>query len=344
MQTVIIGVDFKQTDMNINKKISLIVISITIALSLSQESIAQDPVFTQFYSNPLYLNPAFAGSRRCPRFVMNYRNEWPGISGNFITMAAAYDQKVESLHGGVGLLIMNDNAAKTMKTTRVAATYSYHLQVNRKFSINFGAEAAFFQKSLDWSKLTFGDMIDPRRGFVYQTNDVPRGGTASNIDVSSGIIGYTEHFFVGLAAHHMNQPNESLLKDPNGGRLPMRITGHAGAMIPLSGTGPSGRYSKSNDYISPNIIYTHQGNFQQLNMGLYVRKGNLTGGVWYRNKDAFILSLGIESDYLRIGYSYDVTVSKLGMATSGSHEVSLGFYFDCKPKRRQFRTISCPSF
>ena len=58
---------------------------------------AQDPEFTQFYSNPIYLNPAFAGSRICPRFVMNYRNEWPNISGNFVTTAASYDQKVEGL-------------------------------------------------------------------------------------------------------------------------------------------------------------------------------------------------------------------------------------------------------
>ena len=28
---------------------------------------AQDPEFTQYFANPLYLNPAFAGSARCPR-------------------------------------------------------------------------------------------------------------------------------------------------------------------------------------------------------------------------------------------------------------------------------------
>lgn len=330
--------------MNVKSKIVIILISITIFTGLSEKVLAQDPVFTQFYSNQLYLNPAFAGSRRCPRVAMNYRNEWPNLSGNFVTMAAAYDQKVESLYGGIGLLVMTDNAASgTLKTTRIAATYAYHQQVTRKFSLNFGAEAAYFQKSLDWNKLTFGDQIDPRRGFVYQTNDTPRGGTASNIDISAGVIGYSDRYFFGLAAHHLNEPNESLLKNADGANLPMRITAHGGAIIPLDGPA-TGRYSKSNDFISPNILFTQQANFQQLNMGLYVKKGNLTGGVWYRNKDAFILSFGVESDYIKIGYSYDVTVSKLGMATAGSHEVSLGFNFDCKPKKRQFRTISCPSF
>ena len=74
----------------------------------------QDPEFTQFYSNPVYLNPAFAGSKICPRFVMNYRNEWPNISGKFITTAAAYDQRVDALRGGLGLMFVNDNAASTL--------------------------------------------------------------------------------------------------------------------------------------------------------------------------------------------------------------------------------------
>lgn len=184
-------------------------------------------------------------------------------------------------------------------------------------------------------------MIDPRRGFVYQTNDVPRGGTASNVDFAAGVVGYTDKFYFGFAVHHLTEPNESLLAS-SAAPLPRRYTGHAGAMIPLE-TG-MGRYSKSNDYISPNIIFTQQGTFQQLNMGLYVKKNSLTGGVWYRNKDAFIVTVGLESDYVKIGYSYDVTISKLSLGSGGSHEVSLGFNFACKPKKKTFRTISCPSF
>ena len=55
------------------------VLFILLAISFTLEVKAQDPEFTQFYANPLYLNPAFAGSARCPRIVMNYRNQWPGM-------------------------------------------------------------------------------------------------------------------------------------------------------------------------------------------------------------------------------------------------------------------------
>ncbi|MFN5910373.1 MAG: type IX secretion system membrane protein PorP/SprF, partial [Bacteroidota bacterium] len=61
-------------------------------LSALSGSFAQDPTFTQFYANPLYLNPAFAGSHGCPRFALNYRNEWPSLTGNYVTYSASYDQ------------------------------------------------------------------------------------------------------------------------------------------------------------------------------------------------------------------------------------------------------------
>ena len=301
---------------------------------------AQDPEFTQFYANPIYLNPAFAGTNICPRVNLNWRNQWPGVSGTFITYSASFDQHSEAIHGGLGLLVTTDQAANSLQTTRVSGMYSYQLKISRKFSIRMGMEATFFQKTLDWTKLTFGDMIDPRRGFVLQTGDQPRGGSTAGLDFSAGFLGFSESFYFGFAAHHLTQPNESLIKERS--KLPMKLTAHAGAMIPLAGA--ASQYQTEDAMISPNIIYRRQADFQQLNMGLYVKKGPLVGGVWYRNRDAFIVLLGIQSDNLKIGYSYDVTISKLANATAGSHELSFQINFNCRPKKKTFRTISCPSF
>jgi len=63
---------------------------------------AQDPIFSQFYANPLYLNPAMAGSSVCPRLIFNYRNQWPAISGTYITYNASYDQYVDNISGVSG--------------------------------------------------------------------------------------------------------------------------------------------------------------------------------------------------------------------------------------------------
>ncbi len=302
---------------------------------------AQDPTFSQFYANKLYLNPAFAGSQTCPRVTSSYRNQWPALSGTFVTTSISYDQQVRSLSGGLGLLVTHDQQAKTLNTTRISGIYSYQFNVTRTFSIRAGAQATFFQRTLDWDKLTFGDMIDPRKGFIFPTSDKPRGGSQSNIDASAGIVGLGETFYGGVAVHHLLEPNESLLDEDNEDtKLPMKYTGHVGALIPLQ----DNRFSSGDATISPNLLYQQQENFQQFNMGLYVQSGPILGGLWFRKDDSFIAMVGLESGMFGIGYSYDVTVSKLGTQTAGAHEVSLTINFECEPNKREFRTVSCPSF
>lgn len=313
---------------------------ICILIASASNTFAQDPTFTQFYANPLYLNPAFAGSHGCPRFALNYRNEWPSLSGNYVTYSASYDQYFKNISGGFGVLALHDQQGQgTINTTMLGLIYSYHLKVTRKFSMMFGARASWFQKSLDWDKLTFGDMIDPRRGFIYSTGDVPRGGSRGFFDASAGVVGYSKTFFFGFAAHHLNTPNESMIVGNS--PLPMRFTGHMGAEIQL---GRRSKYSNGTS-IMPNIIYQYQNGFQELNVGTYIKYGSFNVGAWYRNRDAFIMTIGVNTGKFKLGYSYDVTVSKLNNGVSGgSHEISLGLNLSCKSKPISFKTISCPSF
>jgi len=95
---------------------------------------AQDPSFSQFYASPLYLNPAFAGAGPdgCPRATLNYRDQWPGIGRTYVTTSAAYDQHINALGGGLGILIMNDRSGDgNLMTNHASLIYSYHLEVNK---------------------------------------------------------------------------------------------------------------------------------------------------------------------------------------------------------------------
>ncbi len=322
------------------KRISILLL-LTFICFISYKSIAQDPTFTQFYANPIYLNPAFAGSNKCPRISMNYRNEWPNLSGNYVTYSASYDQYFKNINGGIGVIALHDQQGKgTINTSMLGLIYSYHQKVNRKFSLMWGVRTAYYQKDLDSRKLTFGDMIDPRKGFIYNTGDLIGNASKQFFNVSAGVVGFTKKIFFGLSAFHLNTPNESLITN---GASPqkIRITAHAGSEIKI---GSKSKYSKKTS-LMPNIIFQYQQGFMEINLGTYVKHGNLTFGAWYRNRDAFILSTGIMTKGFRVGYSYDVTVSKLNNGISGgSHEVSLGINLSCRSKPISYRNLSCPSF
>ena len=83
-------------------------ILVGIGLYSSIDLKAQDPQFSQFYSNPLYLNPAFAGTSSYPRIVSNYRNQWPSSGNTFVTYNVSYDQYIPGMKGAIGFQALYD--------------------------------------------------------------------------------------------------------------------------------------------------------------------------------------------------------------------------------------------
>ncbi len=316
---------------------------------------SQDPLFTQFYSNPIYLNPAFSGSNKCPRIVSNYRNQWSGLSGNFITTAIAYDQGSDFLNGGFGVLVSSDQISKTLKTNELSFSYSYHQNISRNFSINYGIQSTYIQKSVNVSNLTFSDMIDPKRGFVFSTKDIVSGESVNVLDFSAGIIGYSDKFYFGLSTHHLSEPSISFINNgflsPLENKLSRRYTFIGGTEILINNSSLS-EDNKMIESFSPSFIYSKQGNFQQLNLGLYYKRGIYVVGGWFRfhpdisnlSSDSFILTLGVQGKLFRVGYSYDFNTSQLSFYSGGSHELSLALKLYCKPKKKSIRAMSCPTF
>lgn len=312
------------------------------ALGLVSSLFAQDPQFSQFYANPLYTNPAFAGSEICPRVVLNYRNQWPKLPGGFTTYSVSADQYVDFLKGGLGLQVYQDNAANgTIKTFNASLSYAYTLNINRDLSLKFGGQAAYWQKSLEWDELTFSDMIDERYGFIYSTNE-PFGDENVNApDFTVGALLYSQDWFIGGAVHHLTQPSESFFGNQDA-TLYRRYTFQVGATWALDKRHPE------EGSVSPNVIYMKQGESTQLNMGMYGRMSVFTIGLWYRhnsvNGDAIIALVGLQNDHFKFGYSYDITVSNLSGNSGGAHEISLGFKLKCHKPKIKRRGLPCPSW
>lgn len=292
---------------------------------------AQDPVFSQYYNSPIQLNPAFAGNNPAPYVSLNYRIQWPGVPSAYNTFAIGYDQFFKSNQIGLGLSLLSDSAGDgALKATKGSGMFSYKLKVNKSTYIKGGVEIGFVQKRLDWQKLIFGDAIDPFNGNIspggtpYPTEETQPGNTTRYyIDMGSGLLLYNDKFFVGGALQHINTPKDNFLQGnlQNYNDLPIRYVVHAGWQILLS------KNSSGQSFISPNVLLTGQSGFFQINGGAYLSSGALFGGLWYRhsgiNGDAVIASFGVRTGALKIGYSFDYTISDLNIRQGGAHEIGI---------------------
>lgn len=273
-----------------------IIILLVAVLGLSVMRVqAQDPMSSQFYANPLFLNPAMAGTNVCPRLAFNFRDQWPSMPGTFMTYAASYDEHFDKIYGGIGVQFWGDRAGEggILNTYNASAMYSFKVKVSKKFNMRFALQAAFQNKSLDWSKLTFGDMIDPRYGFVYSTNENIANyiNHINTLDFSFGFLGYTPHVYFGFAAKHIatlslsgkTTPYSFLSGNADGNFYDMlKLTAHVGANFDLKRKSKK-ETSFGDISISPNFIYEHQLGFNYFSEGLYMKFYPFTVGVWCRH-------------------------------------------------------------
>lgn len=312
---------------------------------------AQDAQFTQFYASPMYLNPAFTGLTFEHRFVANYRNQWLGVKTAYQTAMVTYDYNMTDLNSGLGFTVMQDRSGTAGLThTQVGASYSYHFKINKFAEIRMGANLNFNMKRIDFNKLRFNDQIATGSGVsVEATNYEP----LNFMDFAAGALLNSTEYWLGLSAKHLTQPNSSLVGDKV--PLPLSISLHGGYRFILE--------QKSRvdlrKYVSPAFNLRHEAKYDQLDIGVYYFHMPLNVGLWYRGLPfkkyaptygsresiALLIGLDLSPKLVRIGYSFDLTVSRLGVANSlGAHEISIIYEIAKKRKRNKRVLVSCPKF
>ncbi len=197
----------------------ILIIFVVLSLRLA----AQDPAFTNTQQSLIHLNPSFAGSNGGLRYQGIYRDQWTNLDGRYTTLYNSMDAYIRKIRGGIGLSYMHDDqAGGALLTDRIDLSYARHFSLfDEKLKIIPSVQCSYFQRTLDRSKLTFGDMIDPRRGYVWGSEPTARYLTKRNIDLSAGLIANYKHFYIGGSVFHINQPEEALMGT---GKLPCRLS------------------------------------------------------------------------------------------------------------------------
>ncbi len=295
---------------------------------------AQDPHFSQFYANPLYMSPSLAGSTDGARLVANYRNQWPGVNTAYTTYAMSFDNFFHSINSGIGFLIYQDVAGSAgLTTSQFGFQYSYNLVLNDDWQVIPGLQFTYGNKSIDFSKLNFADeMIGAGGSGSWQRLNNEK---ANYIDFASSVFVYSSKYWFGLTVDHLAQPNYTFLNEEMKMSLKYVLFGGMNIWTERSRTKSVSRSFSFSYRIQQQLKNT------QTDLGVYWHNDPIEIGMWYRgvpfistedasnvNQDAIVALLSYNYGPFRVGYSYDVSISGLGWNAQGAHELSLIYEFN----------------
>ncbi len=301
---------------------------------------AQDLHFTQFNAAPTSINPGYAGAAEQARAVSLYRSQWANLPQAYTGFHFAFDRPLFNKSGGIGVLVSHEEAgAGALRSSRIALQYAYEFKIGPRTFVRPALQAGFVSRSVNLSDLTFMDQLLRQDATTTLESGLMTGKQYQ--DLGTGVLVVSRGFWFGASADHLNKPNSSLSYDYIE-RLDVRFCAHGGGRIPLI-RGPKSKYAKD---IVVAFNYTKQGNIDQFDIGTYYDLDLMTIGVWYRgiplmqkaadesiDVDALSFIFGFGDNIWHIGYSYDITLSKLGlMSSGGSHELSLKYMWNIARK------------
>jgi len=295
------------------KAIVLLMILWTVGETYAQ----QDAIYSQYMFNPFAINPAYAGSRESVSGVLLARSQWLGIDGAPETQTFSIHSPIARKKMALGFNVTNDQIGPT-KSIGVFGTYAYHLRLGPG-KLSMALRGGLYSSQLDLAALDFQDPTDQFAG--------TGNATASTPTFDFGSYYYTKRFYVGLAVTHLSEERIDFFGSDlnNGGsngntylsRHYMLASGYA---FPISDNvifKPSFLAKYVVD-ITPNI---------DVNASFLFKKVFWLGAS-YRSGNGFVLLTEYNiTDFLRLGYSYDIVTNALKSQNRGTHEIFIGFDF-----------------
>ena len=317
---------------------------------------AQDVQFTQQYANRLYLNPAFAGINSSWSIGLAHRNQWPALNGAFITNQLAADYRLPDTKSAVSLLVQQDRAGVGgLQKWQLGGGYTYHTNITEKWAMSAGLQASVASLRVNFDNLVFGDQLSDEGQVAVTSAEANRFEPSYYMDFTVGGLVYSDQFWAGLTAAHLNRPGYGFNQETE---LPIRYIAIAGYKFYAKSYEERGQLFELS--FSPTATLLHQKNLTRLDLGIYTIYTPLTLGLIYKgipiaggtNQDQTLsIIAGLQLKNFKVGYSHDVGLQGFSKEAGGANEISLIFepadlnnLFKGHSRRKLNRNIVCPAF
>lgn len=292
----------------------------------------QLPQYTQYVFNHFNVNPAVAGSKDCIDVRLGFRKQWLGFEGAPTTGWASVHGTIKrkrkpyitSKHG-VGMMAEADETGPIGHTV-LAFAYAYHLQLRKGYYMSMGLFAGLRQQKFDVGRVTLENFNDPVLDSRSSVIMVPV--------ITPGIWVYSNTFWAGASLHQVTGNRMVGIGEQS------RATGH----LMMSG-GYRLRVAKQTSLTPSTLLKYSAGSPLAIDVNLMMDHKRLFGlGVGWRNQDAIIAMVKFGFlKYFALGYSYDVTTSRLKASSSNTHEIILAIT-PCVPVDPRKMIVRCPIF
>ena len=308
-----------------------------VLLHVVQCSFAQDAYFSQYNSFPLHLDKALAGSAGGPRIVAGTRLQWLNFDGGYRTNYFSYDQYSRHIKSGFGVEYYHgDESNGLIKNNFIYLTFSPTISLGKRlddslkqFVIKPAVNVGYLNYSVDFSRLSFGDNIDPGYGFIYNSSEIQNAKTVAAPDFGAGLAVYGKTFFAGFYYHHILQPELAFLFE--GSFLFSRIVFHGGYLLNKKWLG---KFT-----LVPSFVYEIQGSSTRTEISLSAKYKKYIFGMSEHFTSSVVFMAGFEHQFLTIRYAYDLNTTRISKIVGPTHEILLGFKFARREKLKKIRTL-----
>lgn len=293
--------------------ILLVILWSYIGIANAQNSIQ----FSQYYSNPLVLNPAYAGADDALSLTLVHRNQWSGVNGAPRTTAFSGHTLFKKEHTGLGFNLILDeiNIHSSLSFTGI---YSYRIKTGAKSYLSFGLQAGLNHIKSDYASLT---------GSLQNQNDpniISKNVSESVFQFGTGVYFKSPRLEIGLSAPILHSTSM------NGFTPSLTLPGVTPHYFLFS------RYKvnlSNHVQLNPGFLLKGKTDWPlsvDLNIDALVNQV-LMVGLSYRSFKTLCTIVQIKVlPQMKFGYSYDIPLSDIQQRNFNTHEIMLNYIFQYK--------------
>lgn len=282
----------------------LLLLSASVLISLSGRA-QIDPLYAQYLSNPLLINPAYSGLNKNLNVGVTYRKQWAGFEGSPTTYNVNGHTSLLDNRMGVGLIVVKDNVGVN-SNTEVHGTYAYRLELDEQY-LSFGLQAGFISYKSINSELNPFDAHDP----AFQGDQ-----NYNKPSFGAGVILHSERYFLGLSVPRMLKAQVTL-EDLQTELYSQHYYAMAGYVFHLN----------EHVRLKPSVLLKSvKGSPLSADVNFAINLNErYTAGLYTRNLNAYGLMAQIKfADSYRFGYAFEVPSGNSVGARFTTHELSFG--------------------